>query len=142
MRQLCSLLLFSFLCAPPSVADEGPAEAVAMPKPVSISRFIPTGEERTIAFVASLYPDCTSRGPIVVRVIKAPAHGIVNFANAESFPNFNVANKLSACNDKKTSGLNILYKSEDGYVGDDGADLFLMFPDGTAGEWHYLILVK
>jgi hypothetical protein len=142
MRQLCSLLLFSFLCAAPAVADEGLAEAITMPKPVNVSRFIPAGEERRISFVASLYPDCASRGPIVVRVIKAPAHGAVNFENGESFPNYNAANKLSACNDKKTSGLNIVYKSEDGYVGEDGADLFLMFPDGTAAEWHYLILVK
>ena len=87
MRQLCSLLLFSFLCAPPSMADEGAAEAISMPKPVTVSRFIPSGEERTMNFVASLFPDCGSRGPIVARVIEPPAHGELTFASAECFPN-------------------------------------------------------
>jgi hypothetical protein len=142
MRQLCSMLLFSFLCAPPSVAQEGAADAITMPKPVNVSRFIPAGEERTMNFVASLFPDCASRGPIVARIIRPPAHGALTFVNADSFPNYVATNRLSSCNDKKTSGINVVYKAEDGYLGDDGADVFLMFPDGTAVEWHYFILVK
>jgi hypothetical protein len=142
MRQLCSLLLFSSLCAPPSIADEGAAEAISMPKPVAVSRFIPSGEERTMNFVASLLPDCASRGPIVARIIKPPAHGELTFVNVESFPNYVATNRLSSCNDKRTFGLDVVYKAEDGYLGNDGADIFLMFPDGTAAEWHYLILVR
>jgi hypothetical protein len=142
MRRLCSLLVLSFLCAPPAMADEGATETITMPKPVSVSRFIPTGEERTMNFVASLFPDCTSRGPLVGRVIRPPAHGAVTFVDAESFPNHVTTNRLSSCNEKKSPGLNVVYKSEDGYLGEDGADIFLMFPDGTAAEWHYLILVR
>jgi hypothetical protein len=114
------------------------AETITMPKPINVSRFIPTGGERTMSFVASLFPDCG--GPIVGRIIKAPAHG--SFVEAHSFPHYIATNQLPSCNDKKSSGLNVLYKAEDGYVGDDDADVFLMFPDGTAAEWHYLILVK
>jgi hypothetical protein len=142
MHQLCSLLLFSFLCASPSMAEEGVAETITMPKPTSVSRFIPAGEERTMSFVASLFPDCASRGPIVGRIIKAPAHGALSFVKVDSFPHYIATNRLSSCNDKKSSGLNVLYKAEDGYLGDDDADIFLRFPDGTAAEWHYLILVK
>jgi hypothetical protein len=142
MRNLCSMLLFSFLCAPPSVAQEGAAETITMPKPVNISRFIPAGEQRTVNFVASLFPDCASRGPVVGRIIKAPAHGALTFVDTDSFPNYLATNRLSSCNDKKSSGLNVVYKAEDGYLGEDGADIFLMFPDGTAAEWHYFIQVK
>ena len=142
MRHLCSMLVFGLLCAPPSMAQEGAPETITMPKPLSISRFIPTGEERTVGFVASLFPDCTSRGPIVARIIKEPAHGVMTFGNATSFPNYNATSPLSSCNNKKASGLNIDYKSEDGYVGPDGVDIFMMFPDGSAAEWHYLILVR
>ena len=142
MRHLCSMLVFGLLCAPPSMAQEGAAETITMPKPLSISRFIPTGEERTVGFVASLFPDCTSRGPIVARIIKEPAQGVMTFGNATSFPNYNATSPLSSCNNKKASGLNIDYKSEDGYVGPDGVDIFMMFPDGSAAEWHYLILVR
>ena len=135
------MLVFALLCAPPSMAQEGAAETITMPKPLSIS-VIPTGEERTVGFVASLFPDCTSRGPIVARIIKEPAHGVMTFGNATSFPNYNATSPLSSCNNKKASGLNIDYKSEDGYVGPDGVDIFMMFPDGSAAEWHYLILVR
>ena len=120
MRQLCSMLTFALLCAPPSMAQEGAAETVTMPKPLSVSRFIPTGEERTIGFVASLYPDCTTRGPIVARVIKPPVHGAMTFGNASSFPNYNATSPLASCNGKKAPSLAIDYKSEDGYVGPDG----------------------
>ena len=44
--------------------------------------------------------------------------------------------------DALAAGLDIDYKSEDGYVGPDGADIFMMFPYGSAAEWHYLILVR
>jgi hypothetical protein len=143
MRHLCEmLLLFSFLCASPSAAQEGATETIVMPKPVSISRFIPTGERRTLNFVASLFPDCASRGPIVARMMKAPSHGTLSFVDADSYPNYVATNPLSSCNGKRSSGLNIVYKAEDGYRGDDLAEVFLMFPDGTAAEWHYLIMVK
>jgi hypothetical protein len=138
MRHLRSMLLFALLGVPPAMAQEGAAETITMPKPLSISRFIPTGEERTIG----LFPDCTSRGPIVARIIKEPAHGAMTFDNANSFPNFNANSPLASCSGKKAAGLGIVYKSEDGYVGPDGADIFMMFPDGSAAEWHYLILVR
>ena len=92
--------------------------------------------------VASLFPDCASRGPTVGRLIRLPAHGAVTLVNADNYPNYNTTNRLASCNDKKSSGLNIIYKAEDGYVGEDEADIFLIFLDGTAAEWHYLILVK
>jgi hypothetical protein len=142
MRRLHSILLLAFLCVSPAVAQEGAPETITMPKPVSVSRFVPSGEERKIGFVASLFPDCVPRGPIVGRVIKPPAHGTMSFANADSFPNYLATNRLSSCNEKKAPGLHIVYKSDDGYLGEDGADIFLMFPDGSAAEWHYLILVR
>ena len=144
MRRLCSMLVFALLCAPPSMAQEGAAEnpSITMPKPINVSRFVPSGEERTIGFVVALLPDCTSRGPTVGRVIKPPAHGAMSFAPGESFGSYAAGSRLAVCNDKKSPGLNIIYKSEEGYLGEDSADIFLIFPDGSAAEWHYLILVR
>ncbi len=140
MRTFCSLFLLASLCAP-AAADETATPAVTMPAPVNISRFVPTGEERRIGFVASLFPDCTSRGPIIARVTKAPAHGTVTSASADSFPSYVATNRLSSCNEKKSPGLDIFYKSEDGYLGTDEVTLFLIFPDGTAAEWRYSMMV-
>jgi hypothetical protein len=139
-----SLLLFLFLFSLHSAIDgrRGSRRGHLNAEAGHVSRFIPSGEERTMNFVASLFPDCASRGPIVARIIKPPTHDELTFANVESFPNYVAANRLSSCNDKRISGLNVVYKAEDGYLGDDGADIFLMFPDGAAAEWHYFILVR
>jgi hypothetical protein len=36
--------------------------------------------------VTALYPDCSSRGPIVSRVVEKPAHGEVSFETGDVFP--------------------------------------------------------
>jgi hypothetical protein len=142
------LLLVALLGFPPALAQEGAREGatdnpgITMPKPIKLSRFVPSGEERNIGFVVALFPDCSSRGLTVGRVLKPPAHGAMTFAATESFSSYAATNRLASCNDKKSPGLNIIYKSDDGYVGEDGAEIFLMFPDGSAAEWHYLILVR
>jgi hypothetical protein len=139
-----ALVSFALLGAAPAMAQEGASDTpgITMPKPINISRFVPSGEQRTIGFVVALFPDCASRGTTVGRVLKPPAHGAMTFAAGESFSAYAATSRLASCNDKKSPGLNIVYKSEDGYVGEDGADIFLMFPDGSAAEWHYLILVR
>jgi hypothetical protein len=144
------LLMVALLGFPPALAQEqeGAREgatdnpSITMPKPIEISRFVPSGEERKIGFVVALFPDCTSRGPIVGRVLKPPAHGAMTFAAAESFSSYPATNRLASCNDKKSPGLSIIYKPDDAYVGEDGAEIFLIFSDGSAAEWHYVILVR
>jgi hypothetical protein len=97
-----------------------------MPKPLRLNRFVPSGEERNIGFVVALFPDCTSRGMTVGRVLKPPAHGTMTFAAAESFSSYLATSRLASCNDKKLPGLNIVYKSDDGYLGEDGPEIFLV----------------
>ena len=79
-----------------------------MPKPVTVSRFIPSGEERTVNFVASLFPDCGSRGPIVTRIIKSPAHGELNFASAESFSNYVATNRMHRRAASEVAGVRVV----------------------------------
>lgn len=123
------------------LAQEAPATP-AMPKPVAISRFVPSGEERTIGTVTSQNPDCSSRGPIVARVIEKPAHGDVSFENGDVFPNHVPTSPLSACNSKRTPGLMINYRSERDFTGQDNMKVFLIFPDGSGSQWDYMLIVK
>jgi hypothetical protein len=142
------LLLLAVLGFSPALAQEGTREAttdnpaITMPKPIAISRFVPSGEERNIGFVVALFPDCSSRGLTVGRLVKPPAHGTMTFAAAESFSTYPATSRLASCNERKSPGLNITYKSNDAYVGEDEAEIFLIFPDGSGAEWHYLILVR
>ena len=46
------------------------------------------------------------------------------------------------CNDKKTRGLLINYKSNGGYVGPDAFDILVLYPTGYAREVHYNVNVR
>jgi hypothetical protein len=106
------------------------------------SRFVPSGEQRMINFYTSIWPDCTSRGPVVGRITTPPQHGALDFTPVDSFPSISPMSPLAKCNEKKIPGLGISYKSEPNYTGEDGADIFLIFPDGSAAESHYTIVVR
>lgn len=123
------------------LAQEAPPTP-ALPKPVNVTRFVPTGEGRTIGSVTALNPDCSSRGPIVARVVEKPAHGDVTFENGDIFPNYVQTSPLVACNSKRTPGLMINYRSEQDFIGQDNMKLFLIFPDGSGVQWDYMLIVK
>jgi hypothetical protein len=124
--------------APPPV----PPASIPDLRPVNLNRFVPTAEERTVAFYSSLFPDCSSKGPIVGRLTTKPEHGTLNFVPTDSFPFYGSASTLAACNTKKVPGLNINYKSDNDYVGEDHATILLIFPDGFASQLQILFLVR
>jgi hypothetical protein len=86
------------------VAQEAPPTP-ALPKPINVTRFIPTGEVRTIGKVVALNPDCSSLGPIVGRVVEKPAHGEVSFEIGDVFLTYAQTSPLSPCN---SSGRQVL----------------------------------
>jgi hypothetical protein len=129
------------LGGPAVVAQEGPPTP-ALPKPVSVTRFVPTGEERTIGSVVALYPDCSSRGPIVGRLVEKPTHGEVRFEAGDVFPSLVPTSPLVGCNSKRAPGLMINYRSEPDFIGQDDMKVFLIFPDGSGAQWDYMLIVK
>jgi hypothetical protein len=124
-----------------SAAQEGPPTP-ALPKPINVTRFVPTGEVRTIGKVVALNPDCSSLGPIVGRVVEKPAHGEVGFEIGDVFPTYAQTSPLSPCNSKRTPGLMINYRSEQDFIGQDNMKVFLIFPDGSGAQWDYMLIVK
>jgi hypothetical protein len=124
-----------------AVAQEAPP-APALPRPVSATRFVPSSEGRTIGTVTALNPDCSSRGPIVARVVEKPAHGDVGFENGDVFPNYVQTSPLFACNSKRTPGLMISYRSKQDFIGQDNMKVFLIFPDGSVTRWDFTLIVK
>src|SRR5215203_1477878 len=59
------------------------------------NRVVPMGESRLIGFFSSLYPDCSSQGPTVIRTTEQPRHGSVTFSNESSFPTYASSHYLS-----------------------------------------------
>ena len=61
---------------PPALAQETPpappvppsAPNRTEPVPLNLNRFVPSAEERTVAFFSALFPDCSSKGEIVGRI--------------------------------------------------------------------------
>jgi hypothetical protein len=130
-----------------AAAQETPATPPGPPKPpelrpVNLNRFVPSAEERTVAFYSSLFPDCSSKGAIVGRISDKPEHGTLTFVPMDSFPSYGTGSTLASCNNKKVAGLNINYKSDNDYIGEDQATILLIFPDGFASQLQILFLVR
>jgi hypothetical protein len=143
MSRIFKILAFLALCLGSQIvlAQEAPP-IPAMPKPTNVTRFIPSGEARTIGSVTALNPDCSSRGPIVGRVVEKPTHGEVSFEIGDIFPTYVQTSPLFACNSKRAPGLMINYRSEQDFIGQDNMKIFLIFPDGSGAQWDYMLIVK
>ncbi|KAB1073132.1 hypothetical protein [Methylobacterium planeticum] len=137
------------LCGPaPAGTAEGTAAPAAAPAPEPVppvfpmTRVVPKGEARMIGFFASLFPDCSTQGPTVVRVLAAPKHGRVDFAAADSFPRYGAGSPLVACNTKRVPGLKMVYEAEEGFEGIDTYRIFVINPDGTGFESEVKVSVR
>ena len=136
--------LFAVILVAPSAYGQSGSPPAAKP-PLTrgeISRFVPSGEKWMIGFFTSLWPDCTLRGRVVGSVTTPPQHGLLAFAPLDSFPSFPPTNAQAKCNENKIAGQGLYYTSEQGFAGEDSANIFLIYPDGSGGEIHYTIIVK
>lgn len=125
--------------APPAEASPG------HPVPIQVfplTRVVPKGKARGIASFAYLYPDCTSQGPVVARILELPRHGTLTFAPLDSFSRYDAGSPLASCNAKKVPGLQTTYETEDGFEGVDTARILTINPDGIAAEYVLKIWVR
>jgi hypothetical protein len=83
-----------------------------------------------------------SEGSVEVKTTAEPAHGAIEVVSGHRFPNYAKTNVRFKCNDKKTRGLLINYKSKEGYVGPDAFDILVLYPTGYAREVHYNVNVR
>ena len=62
--------------------------------------------------------------------------------SGEGFGQFANTSVAAKCNGKKTSGVNVNYKSSGGYLGPDEFDLLVLWPNGFAWEMHFNMIVR
>lgn len=116
--------------APGAVDDKGfPA-----PQSTPFFRVVPIGEMRTLAFLTSLFPDCSPQGPVVLRLTQKPTHGTVTFEDGSSFPRYGANTPLAACNAKRAPGVRLNFEAAEGYEGLDAFKVLIIYPDGTTTE--------
>jgi len=128
------------LAAPPT-EPAAPAEPET-PTVFPLLRIVPKGEVRTIAFFSSLFPDCSSEGPVVVRLLSQPKHGRAVTEDATSFPRYEPASPLAVCNARKVAGKRLVYEAEEKYEGADTFRILVINADGSGYEASIKVLVR
>jgi hypothetical protein len=111
---------------------------------LEFTRFVSSGKKITLDFAYALNPDCSPSegGPVEVKTTTEPAHGTVEVVPGDRFPVYAKTNIRFKCNDKKTRGLIINYKSTGGYIGSDTFEVLILYPSGLAREVHYNLNVR
>ncbi|GJD33173.1 hypothetical protein FMGBMHLM_0058 [Methylobacterium aerolatum] len=138
--------------APAPAAEPAPAQpAPAQPAPVlesetpiafPLTRIVPKGEARAIAFLTSLFPDCSSQGPVVIRLLSQPKHGRVTVEDENSFPRYEPASPLAACNARKVPGKRVTFESDEKFEGTDAFRMLVINADGSGYEVAVKMLVR
>lgn len=107
-----------------------------------IAKVVPTGTTRTIDFFASLHPDCSSTGTPTVRLIDGPSKGLITTERARDYLPFPKGNVRSRCNAHRVSGLRMMYRSADNFVGTDRVRILILSGSGESREAIYSIQVR
>jgi hypothetical protein len=88
------------------------------PKGVRVMR-VAAGKPATVIFAAALNPDCSVRGMAGLRVVQAPAHGVMEVVIKEGEPKFPAGSPLAACNSVLVKGVAAIYTLASGFAGAD-----------------------
>ena|SRR5215831_13872428 len=106
------------------------------------TRVVISGTKGRIGFFTSVNPDCSAKNDVAIRITKQPEHGTIDTTMTTDYANYPKENIRSKCNQHKVRGTQVNYKSEDKYVGNDEADVLVIFGDGFAWEVHFGISVR
>lgn len=107
-----------------------------------IGKAVPSGTTQQIDFFASLHPDCSATGTPVVRLIDGPTKGLITTEKGRDFLLFPKGNPRSRCNLRRVSGVKLLYRSADAFVGTDKVRILILSGSGESREATYAIEVR
>jgi hypothetical protein len=104
--------------------------ACVHPSPIQVSadgtqfainpRFsMPSGTTQKLLFAFNVRPDCSFVDVPVSRLVDQPAHGKLQIAQVEDYPNYPLLNPRYKCNTVPVKGVRISYTPDPGYVGTD-----------------------
>jgi hypothetical protein len=108
----------------------------------AIPKYAVSGKPQQLAFIWSLNPDCTVKGIVTVRLLKAPEHGQVTINEGPGYSKFRPNNQRYPCNQQQTRGVVVMYTSSAGYTGSDSATIESIDLDGGYQKLEYSINVK
>ena len=104
-----------------------------------VVKIMASGGVLNLTNLASVNPDCTSKGKTTVRIVSGPAHGSITLREG---PVFSFFPRLPNCNSRKVPGVAVLYRPERGFVGTNSVSLDVIYPSGNEHSESYSIQVR
>jgi hypothetical protein len=142
MRSL--LLAVSTLALTSCVVVSAPQSSNGGPPPPAAPqvRGAASGVAQKFNAYYAVTPECTSAGPMTVKVVKAPEHGSLKIEDGEGYPNYDKDNVRFACNKVKVPVTQLVYTSNPNYVGQDTITLDAWGPGGRFFHQDFVINVR
>ena len=106
------------------------------------SATVAAGTTATLAFSATVNPDCISRGLNTVRIAKAPEHGVAQVAQKLDFGRFAAGGPYAKCGAVKVPGMAVTYTPAKGFVSQDALTLEVINLDNQDRVVPFAITVK
>jgi len=90
-----------------------------------------SGQRIILTEFTALNPDCSSNGPVRIKIDVAPADGAIEVVSTQVFPNYPPDNVRNRCNSRRVPGQIVYYTSHAGFTGLDKVVFESFFPNGT-----------
>jgi hypothetical protein len=104
------------------------------------SKTMAAGKTLLLAHYASVNGDCSSRGPVEVRVVSGPSSGVIRVAQGLGYGHF--SGDYQQCSAYKVFGANVNYAPQKGFIGSDSVQLDAIYPTGLERIETFTINVK
>jgi hypothetical protein len=100
-----------------------------------------SGKKAKVGTFHFMGKDCKPEGLPVIRLISSPREGIARSVEAKDYPTYPKKNERYVCNTKKAPGMQVLYTSRRGYIGDDAFSYEVIWPSGNYSRYDVTIKV-
>jgi transglutaminase-like putative cysteine protease len=113
-----------------------------VPEPRMVRRAAVAGQRTRVGFIYDVERDCASLPFGAIRVVEPPRYGEATIEPGTGFPAYERGSLRAACNDVRTQGADVVYRSVDGHVGEDSLTVEIVHADGRQRRLRYAIDVK
>lgn len=103
---------------------------------------VTAGQPQKIARYYELKPDCTTLGPVAVRVSTPPQHGTTSTVESMGNSNYPAGDPRSVCNARLTPGTDLIYTAKPGYTGPDQMAGFIYNPSSYHNAFRVGVVVR
>jgi hypothetical protein len=109
---------------------------------LELTRVATAEQKLQLDFIHYIFADCKSVGPVTVRVLEQPQHGVLSIEYGQAFTDFPADDKRAACNARESKGTLVFYQPNADYRGADSITVSALSESGHALTRHYAIDVK